>query len=112
MQQIVVAKCMTIAGNHLRRTLLVANPSQDGTLMTRNPTTTSSAMIQWARVIMGLVYAIKPLLNASLAIEVQAMTRTLIIGKVSAPKHPRHLKMILKDARLYGIVVENTRWTV
>jgi hypothetical protein len=109
MQQIGVVKCTTSVGNHLRRIWLVVHPSQNGTLMIKNPTTTSSAMTRWVRVITALVYAIKLLLNALLAIEVQATIQTLIIGRVYAPKRLRHLKMTLKGVHLYGIVVKHTQ---
>jgi hypothetical protein len=45
MEQIIAARCMTTVGNHLRRTLLVANPSRDGTSMKRRSIMISSAMI-------------------------------------------------------------------
>ncbi len=112
MQQIVAAKHTITAGMHLRRTLLVANPSRAGTIIQEDLITTYNAMIRWARVTTALVYAIKPLWSASIAIGILATIRTLTIGKVSVPKRPRHLKMILRGVHLCGMIEKNIQKVV
>ncbi len=107
MQQIIAARCTTTVGNHLRRTLLVATPSRDGTIIKRRSIMISNAAILQAHVITVLVYAIKLLLNASIAIEIQATIRTSTIGKVYAPKRLRRLKWILIGVHLCGMSVRN-----
>jgi len=111
MRQIIAARYTITSGNHLRRKFLVATPSHALTVIA-DPITTSSAIILWARVNTALAYAIKTLSTASLAIEKQAMIRTLTTDRVYALKYPRRLNLILKGVHLCRITVKNIRVVV